>query len=134
MLSPRASNTYSSAMSAMRTQALPKFCRINGSINRPTAANRKTAIFCCCFMMFLLSGTICHPLTQQAGGSQGQHKDQHNEGKNIGIVTTQHATRERANVAGTQGFDQTQQDATQHSAAQVTNTAKHRSGEGFQTR
>mgnify|MGYP006943396818 CR=1 FL=1 len=40
MFRPSASSTYSSAMSAMRTQALPKYCRIRGSTSRAAPMSR----------------------------------------------------------------------------------------------
>src|SRR4249920_1676815 len=99
MFRPSASSTYSSAMSMMRTQALPNCCATSGTMNKATAATRNTTSFLS-FMGFSCagSGTVRHTLAEQAGRPHGQHEDQHDEGEDVLVMAAQDAAGERADV------------------------------------
>src|SRR5574343_1149925 len=132
MFRPRASSTYSRAMSAMRTQALPKDCRRSGSTSSAMPPRiQLTLVF---FMVWCSSGAIGHTLTQQARGTQRQDDDEHDERKDVGVVAAQQTARERADVTRADGFDEAQQNAAHHRAGQVANAAKHRRREGLEAR
>src|SRR3954468_19281859 len=124
MFRPRASSTYNSALSAIRTQKLPAACSSSGRIASATAASR--------IVMSLLrlsiidsSGTVRHAFTQQAGGPQREHHDQDDEREDVRIVTAQDAAGQRAEVARADRLDQPQEHATQHGAGQVADAAEH---------
>src|SRR5574343_708484 len=130
MFRPRASSTYSSAMSAMRTQALPKDCRRSGSTSSAMPPRiQLTLVF---FMVWCSSGAIRHTLTQQARGAQRQDDDEHDEREDVGVVAAQQAAREGADVARADGFDQAQKDATDHGTGEVADTPEHGCREGLQ--
>src|SRR3990167_9463347 len=131
MFRPRASSTYSRARSAMRTQALPKYCRIRGRTSRAMAPRiQLTLVF---FMVCSSSGAIRHTLTQQARGAQRQDDDEHDEREDVGVVAAEQAARERADVARADGFDEAQQNAAHHRAGQVADAAEHGRREGLET-
>src|SRR3954447_5647508 len=140
MFSPRASSTYSSAKSAMRTQKLPADCRMKGRISSPMALNttmRMRSRRSFGFMLALIrfsSGAVRHPLAEQPRGPQREHDDQHDEGEDVAVLAAQHAAGDDADVARADGLDQSEQDAADHRARQVADAAEHRRGEGLQSR
>src|SRR3990167_703645 len=123
MFRPRASSTYSSARSAIRTQALPKYCRTRGRISR--ARPPRIQLILVFFMVCCSSGAIRHTLTQQARGAQREDDDEHDERKDIGVMAAQQTARERADIPRADGFDEAQQNATDHRTRQVADAAEH---------
>src|SRR5574344_2156113 len=107
MFSPSASITYSSARSAMRTQALPKYCSTSGSTSSATAPRIHWILLF--FMVVGSSGAVGHALAQQARGTQREDDDEHDESEDVGVVAAQHAPREVTDVARADGLDQPQQ-------------------------
>src|SRR3954454_990850 len=102
MFRPRASITYNSAASAMRTQALPCVCSTSGNTSSATAATANTAYLFCRSMKCIMLPASCavrHTLAQQSGRPQGEHRNQHDEGEDVRVVAAQHAAGERADVA-----------------------------------
>src|SRR3954463_4753965 len=99
----------------MRTQALPKVCRPSGSASSSKAATSMATSFWFWFrfkvfiVMPYRSCPVRHPLAQQARGPQCQHDDEHDEGKNVGVVAAQHTAGQLADVAGADRLDQPQQ-------------------------
>src|SRR3954468_7014959 len=140
MFSPRASSTYSSAKSAMRTQKLPADCRMKGRISSPMALNttmRMRSRRSFGFMLALIrfsSGAVRHPLAEQPRGPQREHDDQHDEGEDVAVLAPQDAAGDDADVAGTDGLDEAQEDAAHHRAGQVADAAEHCGGERLQAR
>src|SRR6218665_934578 len=133
MFRPRASSTKSRAMSRMRTQALPKPCRMRGSTSRPMAAStmamRRWREFIC---MCTTSSPVRHAFTQQARWPQCENRDQHDEGKDVGVVATQHTPRKVADITGADGFDEPEQDTSHYGTGQVADAAKDRGREGLE--
>ena len=78
------------------------------------------------------SGAVGHAFAQQARRPQRQHEDQHDEGEDVLVVAAQHAAGEVADVAGAELFDQAEQDAADHRAAEIADAAEHRRREGLQ--
>ena len=58
-----------------------------------------------------LSRAIGYTFTHQARGPQCEHDDEHDEGENIGVMTTQNSPRENADIARTNGFNEASQNA-----------------------
>src|SRR3954469_24003845 len=120
MFRPSASSTYSSALSAMRTQKLPAACSSSGRMASASAPSTQTTVlFCLLIMAWAPSGAVRDALAEQAGGPQRQHHDQDDEREDVRVVAAQHAASQRARVAGADGFDQPQENASDHSAGQV---------------
>src|SRR5512142_1397884 len=118
-------------MSTMRTQALPWVGSSSGRASNATAAIRKTMRFLL-FMASLPSGSVCHPLAQQAGRPHGQRQDQDDESEDVAVLAAQHAASDGAQVTGTDGFDEAEQDAADHRTGQVADAAEHGRREGLQ--
>src|SRR5512145_1049693 len=101
MFRPSASSTYSSAVSAMRTQKLPAACSSSGRMARASApSTHTTVLFCLLIMACAPSGAVGDAFAQQAGRPQREHHDQHDEREDVGVVAAQDAAREHAQVAG----------------------------------
>src|SRR5688572_106527 len=104
MFRPSARRTYSSAMSTMRTQALPWVCNSSGRASRSTAEPMKTAIFLVeSFMVRDSSGAIGHTFAQQARRAHRERQDQDDEGEDVAVLAAQHAARHRPQVTRTHG-------------------------------
>src|SRR5574340_1016184 len=110
MFRPSASITYSSAVSAMRTQALPPACSTSGRTSSTTVPTAMTTYLFCLLMKFIilrcLSGPVRHALAQQARWPQRQHDDQHDEGEDVGVLAAQDASGHHADVARADRLDQ----------------------------
>src|SRR5438067_12025245 len=122
MLSPSASSTYRSAMSMMRTQALPNCCATSGTTSSAAATKMKPTTRLSLKLIMVVGSSSCpvgHTLAQQALRSQGEHEDQHDEGEDVLVVAAQHAAGEQADVARAQRFDEPEQHAAHHRARQV---------------
>src|SRR5437764_12000722 len=120
MLRPSASSTYSSAVSAIRTQKLLKYCSTSGSASssaQPTA--HATALFwrlMKSIMPRFPSRAVRDPFAEQARGPQRQHHDQHDEREDVGVLAAQHAAGRDADIAGADRLDEAEQDAAHHRA------------------
>ncbi len=80
------------------------------------------------------SGTIRDPLTHDARGPERQHEYQHDESKDVLIVTTEHARRQVSDVPRTQALDQPEQNPTEHRAVDVAYATKHRRRKSLEPR
>src|SRR5215207_4930431 len=98
MFRPSASSTYSSALSAMRTQKLPAACSSSGRMARASAPSTQTTVLFCLLIIMACSpsGAIGDPFAQQARRAQREHHDQHDEGKDVRVVAAQHTPGESA--------------------------------------
>src|SRR5437763_12690957 len=92
---PRASSTYSSAVSAMRTQKLPAYCSSSGRMTKASAPStqvilltggRRAGKAAWTEDMRAPSGAVGHAFAQQARGSQREDEDQDDEGEDVGVV------------------------------------------------
>src|SRR5438874_6720380 len=96
MFRPSASSTYSSAVSAMRTQKLPKYCSTSGSATSSSAPTIHTTILFCRLMKSIMirspSGAVGDAFAEQARGPERQHDDQHDEREDVGVLAAQHDT------------------------------------------
>src|SRR3954470_23829135 len=103
MFRPSASNTYNSAVSAMRTQKLPAACSISGRIASARApSTHSTVLFGLLIIMASLpSGAVRNAFAQQPGRPQRQHHDQDDESEDVRVIASQHAPGQGAEVAGT---------------------------------
>src|SRR5438132_6991850 len=135
MFRPSASSTYSSAMSMMRTQALPNCCAISGTMSSAAAAKRKpTTRLSLKLIMVVASSSrpVGHALAEQALRPEGEHEDQHDEREDVLVMAAQHAAGDHADVAGAQRFDEPEQHAAHHRTRQVADAPEHRRGEGLE--
>src|SRR5512142_367820 len=126
MFRPSASSTYSSAMSRMRTQALPKYCATKGAIaSTMVAAIQVPSLLSLRFMVGFLvrSGAVGDTLAEQALRAQRQHEDQHDEGEDVLVMAAQHVAGQVADVAGTERLDHAERHAADHRAGQVADAA-----------
>src|SRR3954469_5195408 len=134
MFRPSASSTYSSAVSAMRTQKLPAACSISGRIASARApSTHSTVLFGLLIVMAARpSGAVLDAFAQQAGRPQREHHDQDDESEDVRVVASQYTPGQGAEVAGTDRLDQPQQDAADHRAGQVADAAEPRRRERLQ--
>src|SRR6476659_6493732 len=154
MLRPSASRTYSSAMSMMRTQALPAICTTNGRANRRIAPMIQAAswlrlarsIMGAPYGLRPVPPSGSEPLrtaergscavgdafAQQALRPERQHQDEDDEGEDVLVVAAEDAAGEIADVAGAERFDQAEQDAADHRAGEVADAAEDRRRERLQ--
>ena len=72
-----------------------------------------------------------HPAGPRA---QREDDDEHNESKDIGVLTAQHPARQIADIARADGLDQPQQQAADHRPGQIADTTEHGRREGLETR
>src|SRR5690348_13919375 len=87
----------------MRTQACPAKAATNGSIASAIATSATPAQTlsgtCFFFLVALIGGpprlrrscALADPLAQQAGRTEDQHQDQHEEGEHVLVIAAEHA-------------------------------------------
>src|SRR5512143_1229673 len=126
MFRPSARTTYSSARSSSRTHERPSPASTrNGSSASPSASNPK--------LNQRDLSTLDNARSQQARRAEYQHRDQHEEREHVLVVAAEEAAGQVADVARAERLDQSQQEPPQHRAAEIADSAQHRSREGLET-
>src|SRR3569832_251289 len=130
MFSPSARMTYSSARSSSRTHERPnpastrKGSSASPNASKPNVSQRDR-------VLFKLS-TLDNTRSQQARGTEHQHRDQYEECEHVLVVAAEEAAGQVADVTRAEGLDQPQQQAAQHRPAQIADAPQHRRRESLE--
>src|SRR3982750_4450955 len=125
-------------------------------MNKPTRAAagwRRSASMSVMACMEWLLGAVAHALAEQTGRPEYQHRDQHEEREHVLVIAAEQGevrvalaalgdrdrnagelaqVREVADVARAERLDHAEQQAAEHGAAQVADSAEHGGREGLQ--
>src|SRR5476649_195047 len=153
MFRPSDRNTNRMARLVMRTHAVPAAASANG---RPMSAAAKSATpshFACdlenilrqrlrtrdsCLVTRIscvapvASSPVSHALAQQSRGAEHQNRNQHQEGEHVLVIAAENIVGQITDIACGEGFDDAEEDAAQHRARKVADTAQHGGRERFQ--
>src|ERR1019366_701300 len=146
MFKPSDRNTKGMARLAMRTQAVPTDASANGSPISAIAISATPSHFACALANIFIprcpprasrfapsaSSSVSYPLPEQTGGPEHQHRDQHQKGEHVLVIAAEDIIGQIADIACGEGFDDAKQNAAQHRARQIADSAQHGGRERFQ--